>query len=238
MDYRELAKKNLDWKCNKCGKSEGEVKVEGKNGGSNFTNGLIVHHIDFNRSNNDLSNLEVLCHSCHNSRHRRTKGMKGVWKWTEEQKHTQKSIVKKAMDNPELRDRLSTSAKSRITDEFRDKSRTLINQLREEGRLVGNKSMKWIHSLDNKTRMMIAEDAELPEGFEWGVGIRLRNGEIPKKYATDRSPFTGSRKVWINNGESHTYVVLEFLNDLPTSMPEGYRLGMLKRSKDEDKISN
>ena len=30
---------------------------------------LLVHHIDHNRSNNDLSNLEVLCKKCHQDHH-------------------------------------------------------------------------------------------------------------------------------------------------------------------------
>lgn len=40
-------------RCGKCGKVE------------NFSHKLHVHHKDMNRNNNELSNLEILCSTCH-----------------------------------------------------------------------------------------------------------------------------------------------------------------------------
>ena len=42
-----------EWVCSHCGS----------------TNGLVIHHMDFNHSNNDPSNLVCLCRSCHASLH-------------------------------------------------------------------------------------------------------------------------------------------------------------------------
>lgn len=49
--YRERAFKEYDNKCNKCGFDKKAA--------------LQVHHIDENRSNNKLENLEILCANCH-----------------------------------------------------------------------------------------------------------------------------------------------------------------------------
>jgi endogenous inhibitor of DNA gyrase (YacG/DUF329 family) len=49
--YRDLAIKHYGPRCKKCGYSIIEA--------------LQVHHIDKNRTNNDISNLLVLCSNCH-----------------------------------------------------------------------------------------------------------------------------------------------------------------------------
>lgn len=54
--YRQIAKRNLAWECNRCGYNE----VQGV---------LRVHHKDRNRANNDVTNLEVLCPTCHDVEH-------------------------------------------------------------------------------------------------------------------------------------------------------------------------
>jgi hypothetical protein len=46
---------NAGHACEKCGKEED----------------LQIHHIDEDRSNNRISNLEVLCYTCHKKRHRK-----------------------------------------------------------------------------------------------------------------------------------------------------------------------
>jgi len=45
--------------CNRCGF---DVKNAGKRG-------YVIHHIDHNQSNNDISNLELLCRKCHGQHH-------------------------------------------------------------------------------------------------------------------------------------------------------------------------
>ena len=40
---------------------------------------LTAHHIDGNRNNNLLNNLEIVCHNCHAKRH--MKYEKDVWRW-------------------------------------------------------------------------------------------------------------------------------------------------------------
>ena len=52
-NYRRKARENLAWICTRC--------QSGKN--------LLVHHKDEDRTNNDLSNLEVLCRRCHQMEH-------------------------------------------------------------------------------------------------------------------------------------------------------------------------
>lgn len=52
--YRRYALSSLDHECNRCGYSD-HVEI------------LIVHHIDRNRRNNKLSNLEILCPNCHDT---------------------------------------------------------------------------------------------------------------------------------------------------------------------------
>ena len=56
VNYRKLAFSLLDNKCNRCGYFEN-------------MSALVVHHIDEIRSNNDISNLEILCANCHAIHH-------------------------------------------------------------------------------------------------------------------------------------------------------------------------
>lgn len=55
-NYRDTALANKPNICNRCGYSQ-VVQI------------LEVHHIDRNRENNDLSNLEILCPNCHQIEH-------------------------------------------------------------------------------------------------------------------------------------------------------------------------
>lgn len=55
--YRNLALRHYDHKCNRCGYSKCLSCLE-------------VHHKDRDRSNNNLSNLEILCRNCHGEEHR------------------------------------------------------------------------------------------------------------------------------------------------------------------------
>lgn len=64
-EYRNKVKKQIKEGCITCG-----IKNE-------FL--LQVHHKDGNRENNDLSNLEVVCHNCHTIRH--LKLIDGKWKF-------------------------------------------------------------------------------------------------------------------------------------------------------------
>lgn len=54
--YRKLAFNAYDSKCNRCGYDE-HIGV------------LQVHHIDHDRTNNELFNLEILCPTCHQVEH-------------------------------------------------------------------------------------------------------------------------------------------------------------------------
>lgn len=54
--YREIAFAAKPKKCERCGYDKHEA-------------GIVVHHKDRNRENNDISNLEVLCAICHNIEH-------------------------------------------------------------------------------------------------------------------------------------------------------------------------
>lgn len=54
--YSVRAKREYGEKCNRCGYAE-------------YPEILEVHHIDGNRNNNGLENLEVLCPNCHKIRH-------------------------------------------------------------------------------------------------------------------------------------------------------------------------
>ncbi len=61
--YRVLAYAYFDNKCQRCGK----------------TKKLRIHHKDENSSNNDLSNLTLLCSECHGLEHRKgSRPKKGV----------------------------------------------------------------------------------------------------------------------------------------------------------------
>lgn len=61
--YRRIAFKEygLEPICNKCGSKKN----------------IVVHHRDYDRTNNDISNLEILCKECHTSYHDK-KGDSGV----------------------------------------------------------------------------------------------------------------------------------------------------------------
>jgi len=54
--YRKLALNNLPHKCNRCEYNR-------------FIQTLVAHHIDHDRSNNQLSNMEILCRNCHWEHH-------------------------------------------------------------------------------------------------------------------------------------------------------------------------
>lgn len=54
-DYREKALAEHGHQCTECG----------------ATDNIEVHHIDRDRSNNAIENLEVLCRSCHGDRHKK-----------------------------------------------------------------------------------------------------------------------------------------------------------------------
>lgn len=54
--YRDKALRQLENKCNECGYDN--------------VNALEVHHKDKDRSNNDISNLEILCANCHTLEHK------------------------------------------------------------------------------------------------------------------------------------------------------------------------
>ena len=54
--YRKLALRELPNKCNRCGYNK-------------FIQALVVHHLDHDRNNNELKNLEVLCPTCHWEHH-------------------------------------------------------------------------------------------------------------------------------------------------------------------------
>ena len=58
-------RKERGWRCENCGTGPDP-------GSSNF---LTVHHIDYDPSNNEPSNLIVLCAKCHLQRQHRERGM-------------------------------------------------------------------------------------------------------------------------------------------------------------------
>lgn len=58
--YREDAFKKLPNKCNVCGYARHPEVLD-------------VHHKDMDRKNNDISNLEILCPTCHREKHFLTK---------------------------------------------------------------------------------------------------------------------------------------------------------------------
>ena len=53
-ELKEVVKKRDEYKCQECDISQLELKF-----------GLQVHHIDFNKQNNNVSNLITLCRKCH-----------------------------------------------------------------------------------------------------------------------------------------------------------------------------
>jgi 5-methylcytosine-specific restriction endonuclease McrA len=64
--YREAAFIAYPHRCNVCGYSK-------------YPDVLIAHHIDRNRLNNQVSNLELLCPTCHDEKHYLTK----TGRWTQ-----------------------------------------------------------------------------------------------------------------------------------------------------------
>lgn len=54
--YRTIAMKVLPNRCNRCGYNSNMLA-------------LIVHHIDKDRTNNNISNLEIICANCHMIEH-------------------------------------------------------------------------------------------------------------------------------------------------------------------------
>lgn len=52
-NYRKKALSHYNHKCNRC-------KTQSS---------LVVHHIDEDRTNNNISNLEILCKKCHQKHH-------------------------------------------------------------------------------------------------------------------------------------------------------------------------
>lgn len=65
--YRALAFGNLPHRCRECGYKR-------------IPDVLHVHHKDGNRDNNALSNLEILCPTCHTEHHFLNRDHKGPWK--------------------------------------------------------------------------------------------------------------------------------------------------------------
>lgn len=64
--YRKFMKRTgTPWRCNRCGYDK-------------IADVLVVHHVDRNRSNNDVGNLEVLCPTCHEEEHFTAKD--GKWR--------------------------------------------------------------------------------------------------------------------------------------------------------------
>lgn len=61
-DYRSIAFRIWDRKCDVCGYDEHPEVIE-------------VHHRDGNRSNNEISNLQPLCPTCHRVAHFKEKGL-------------------------------------------------------------------------------------------------------------------------------------------------------------------
>lgn len=76
-DIKEVVEQIADYKCEICSKKPDNYK-------KNFnptawdnvtTQHFRVHHIDQNKSNNCLTNLQYLCQSCHGELHRRINGI-------------------------------------------------------------------------------------------------------------------------------------------------------------------
>lgn len=62
-DYRIKAIAHYPYKCDICG----------------LTERLVVHHSDGNRLNNDISNLRILCPTCHRNQHKSPSSYRGVF---------------------------------------------------------------------------------------------------------------------------------------------------------------
>lgn len=70
-DYRKIAFEVYDRECQKCGMVNAD-HIE------TFSSGIPVHHIDGDRTNNDISNLLPLCHDCHWSVHAGDRGFESL----------------------------------------------------------------------------------------------------------------------------------------------------------------
>jgi len=69
-NYRAVAFRTYEWKCEICGTMEDTEYLYGKNKSVQFPTILDVHHIDENRDNNNYRNLCLLCPTCHAKVHR------------------------------------------------------------------------------------------------------------------------------------------------------------------------
>lgn len=69
-NYRAIAFRSYEWKCQICGTVEDTEYLYGKSSTILFPTILDVHHIDSNRDNNDFRNLCILCPTCHAKVHR------------------------------------------------------------------------------------------------------------------------------------------------------------------------
>ena len=69
QSYRRIAFKSYDWKCHVCGFAEDLEYTKGTKL-LKFPVILDVHHVDGNRTNNEVSNLIILCPTCHAKIHR------------------------------------------------------------------------------------------------------------------------------------------------------------------------
>jgi len=69
-DYSYLIhKKNYCEECGTTGLPIGRRDEDGYLISKSSNNPLTVHHIDHNRDNNDVSNLQTLCTMCHRKKH-------------------------------------------------------------------------------------------------------------------------------------------------------------------------
>ena len=60
---KEQIRKRDGYRCQQCFREQNELFIKWKNGIKKYK--LIVHHIDYNKKNNDPKNLISLCNSCH-----------------------------------------------------------------------------------------------------------------------------------------------------------------------------
>lgn len=81
--YRRKAFKYLQHKCNECNYNK-------------IIDILVVHHKDHDRTNNCISNLEILCPTCHEERHFKTK----TGKWSARDLNSSEYPTCKTGDHP------------------------------------------------------------------------------------------------------------------------------------------
>lgn len=75
--YREIAFRHYDHKCNICQYNK-------------IPEILVVHHIDRNRNNNNIENLQILCPNCHEETHFQTTS----GKWTQRESNPSQNHCK------------------------------------------------------------------------------------------------------------------------------------------------